>query len=167
MKRSSRILVCLVLWAAVTACRLEDARLWLAARVGVEAVYLPFEHGFMVRVSGADCLYAYAGGIILPREVVTAYNTYRYCLPFADLPEAPPGAPVEPFGRVWSRYAEVRDTLGMATGEAVRYRASMPPSDPVIMGGVFFAGVLTLPDGSALYCGMRAATAGTCQIRPR
>jgi hypothetical protein len=132
----------------------------------VEAVYLPFENGFMVYVEGASCLYAYAGGPIIPSNVIgTQMPSYMYCLPFDELPQAGGEAPEEPFGRIWSYYEEVPDALGEQVGEAVRYTATIPRSDPVVMGGVFYSGILTLPDGSKLYCGTRAATAGTCEVR--
>lgn len=134
----------------------------------IEGVYLPFENGFMVYIEGQDCLYAYAysAGIILPRETATGeFSNYRYCLPFTDLPEAPDSAPENPFGRVWLRYADVAETLGAANGRLIRYMASTPLAEPVAMGGVFYGGIITLPDSMMLYCGMRSATAGTCELR--
>jgi hypothetical protein len=133
----------------------------------VNAVYLPFERGFMVYVEGADCLYAYADGIIIPAEISSASPSgmYHYCIEFADLPDAPTNAPEFPFGRVWQRYAEMQQFLGVPSGGAQRYQARIPRSDPVVMGGVFYAGAVTLPNGRRLYCGTRGATAGHCELR--
>lgn len=137
-----------------------------ATPLTIAGVYLPFQNGFMVYIEGETCLYAYADGIILPRDAaVGEFSNYRYCLPFADLPEASEDAPDDPFGRVWFLYADVAHALGVPTGSVVRYATTFPPADPVVMGGVFYSGIITLPDGTMLYCGMRAATAGTCQLR--
>lgn len=130
-----------------------------------EAVYLPFERGFMVYAEGRGCLYAYAERIILPRDDAEEFSSYRYCLPFDHLPEGPEGGPPGPFGRVWAFYAEVADALGAADGGIVRYESARPPGEPPAAGGVFYNGELTLPDGAMLYCGMRAATAGSCVLR--
>lgn len=132
----------------------------------VEAVYLPFEYGFMVYIQGRNCLYAYADGIIIPPDVARLPNgSYGYCLSFDELPEAPADAPIEPFGRVWSFYEAVPEALGAQAGDVVRYTATIPADEPVVMGGVFYGGVITLPDGLQLYCGTRAATAGSCNLR--
>lgn len=155
-------------------CTFEDLRALVMAgvrdettshTVGVETVYIPFENGFMLHIADQPCLYAYAGEIILPREILAEYNSYRYCLPFAELPGVLGSTLPDPFVRVWSRYAEVSMALGDPSGSPVHYRAHVPQSDPVVMGGVFYSGVITLPDGARLYCGTRAATAGSCQLR--
>jgi hypothetical protein len=172
-----RLLLFLVLFLPL-GCTFEDLRAMLMPRSSVEtvptvvptvapveAVYLPFQGGFMVYNTRATCLYAYADAIILPRDVVAEYNNYQYCLPFDELPAAQAGAPPDPFGRVWSRYAEARDALGEPTGDPVRYVTRVPPAERVVMGGVFYAGMMTLPDGTQLYCGWRGATAGSCQLR--
>lgn len=132
----------------------------------VKAVYLAFERGFMVYIDGADCAYAYADGILIPVEIARQeFGMYHYCLPYSALPAAPQAAPDDPFGRLWTKYEELRQGLGNAVGSAVHYQAVIPPREPVIMGGVFYLSVVTLPDGRALYCGHRAATAGSCQLR--
>ena len=137
----------------------------------VNAVYLPFEHGFMAYVEGADCLYAYAetgdwSGVLIPEEIRTQeMGHYRYCTVFAGLPDAPSDAPEGDFGRVWARYPELQPFLGMVVGEAEHYATIIPPSEPVVMGGVFYSGTIMLPDGRALYCGTRGATAGDCELR--
>lgn len=129
----------------------------------INAVYKPFEKGFMVYVEGQLCLYAYADDIVIPRTInAQEFGAYKYCLPFADAPET---APADPFDHILLLYNEIADILGAPTGEAIRYETSFPPSDRVVMGGVFYEGKLTLPDGKKLYCGARAATAGTCQLR--
>lgn len=137
----------------------------------VNAVYLPFEHGFMAYVEGADCLYVYAetgdwSGVLIPDEIRTQeMGYYRYCTVFGGLPDAPSDAPEGDFGRVWARYPELQPFLGAVTGEVVRYASTIPPSEPVVMGGVFYSGMIMLPDGRALYCGTRGATAGRCELR--
>lgn len=132
----------------------------------VPAVYLPFEYGFMAYFEGQSCLYTYAGGPVMPRSPVGVQpSSYVYCLPFDELPDAPADAPEAPFGRIWSYYDEVSDALGAPIGDAVRYTTTTPPNDPVVVGGVFYSGMITLPDGLMLYCGTRAATARTCELR--
>jgi hypothetical protein len=132
----------------------------------VEAVYLAFENGFMVYIEGESCLYAYADGAVIPGGLVGVQSGYYvYCLSFDELPAATANAPEEPFGRIWSYYEEVPDALGQQIGEAIRYTTTIPPDEPVIMGGVFYSGMITLPDGLMLYCGTRAATARTCELR--
>jgi hypothetical protein len=133
----------------------------------VEARYQLFEHGFMLQILNSeyqptDCVYAFStltGNIIIPAAMT---SSYQYCIPIEGLP---PVDPADPFGQVWSYYTEVRDGLGAATLPETIYTGFIPPADPVIMGGIFYKGIMTLPDGRQLYCGQRAATAGTCKLR--
>ena len=135
--------------------------------VRVDALYLEFEHGFMAYVEGTKCLYAFMQtGILIP-DAIRAQDMghYRYCTEFDGLPDAPAGAPEGDFGRVWSYYPEMQAGLGAPSGEVVHYSGFIPPSEPVVMGGIFYSGMITLPDGQALYCGTRGATAGRCELR--
>lgn len=139
--------------------------------VWVNALYLAFERGFMAYIEGATCLYAFVqmpdhAGIIIP-DVIRAQDMghYRYCTEFNGLPDAPEGSPEGNFGRVWSYYAEMQTTLGAPLGAVVYYTTTIPPSEPVVMGGTFYSGMITLPDGQALYCGTRGATVGRCELR--
>lgn len=137
-----------------------------AAPVRLTGVYLQFERGFMVYIDGQDCLWAYTDGIIIPAEISRReMGMYRYCVEFTDLPDAPAAAPEGAFGRAWARYPEMSAFLGAPVGEVTRYETTIPPGERVIMGGVFYSGEVTLPNGDQLYCGRRAATAGDCQLR--
>lgn len=129
-------------------------------------VYQAFERGFMIYIEGQTCLFAYAEAIIIPEAIRSLdMGIYRYCVEFAGLPPAPADAPLDPFGRVWAQYPEMRASLGVAVGAPERYQTVIPRSEPVIMGGVFYSGMATLPDGRQLYCGTRGATAGRCELR--
>ena len=129
-------------------------------------VYQAFEQGFMVVIEGQNCLYAFADGIIIPEALYSLdMGAYHYCVEFAGLPPVPADAPVDPFGRVWDYYPEMRARLGVAVGAPERYHATIPRSEPIVMGGVFYSGMVTLPDGRQLYCGTRGATAGRCEVR--
>lgn len=139
--------------------------------IQVNALYLEFERGFMAYIEGATCVYAFAqtpdhAGIIIPDAIrLQDMGHYRYCTEFSLLPDAPAGSPEEEFGRVWSYYPEMQAGLGMPNGEVVHYSTTIPPSEPVVMGGVFYSGMIMLPDEQALYCGTRGATAGRCELR--
>lgn len=138
----------------------------IATLMSVSAVYQPFERGFMVYIEGQTCLFAYAEAIIIPEAIRSLdMGIYRYCVEFAGLPPAPADAPLDPFGRVWAQYPEMRASLGVAVGAPERYQTVIPRSEPIVMGGVFYSGMVTLPDGRQLYCGTRGATAGRCEVR--
>lgn len=136
-----------------------------------ETIYQSFERGFMVRNAGANCVYAYSEQT---RNIILGPNgSYHYCIEFDALPETPAGSPppegliepAGPFGRVWGFYPSVREALGWATAPEQTYTGQMPPLESSLGGGPFSMPQAPLPDGRVLYCGMRAATAGTCSIR--
>ena len=142
--------------------------------ISIDVIYQPFEYGFMVQRVDEECVYAFsnlADSIIVPRELD---NVYHYCLEFAGLPqneavvEHPAGDLLLPdgaFGRVWSHYNIVRQNLGFATAHSESFAGSIPSSTPILNGAPISVPVAPLPDGKVLWCGMRAATAGTCSIR--
>lgn len=142
---------------------------------GGETIYQSFERGFMVRNAGANCVYAYSDEdqniILVP--ILGPSSIYHYCIEFDTLPETSAGSPppdglIEPtgaFGHVWGFYPNVREVLGWATASEQMYTGQMPPLESSLGGGPFSMPQAPLPDGRVLYCGMRAATAGTCSIR--
>lgn len=130
-----------------------------------------FERGFMLRDMDANCVYVYSEQ---NQNIVLGPNgSYDYCIEFDSLPDnpgattAPSGlsGPAGPFGRVWSFYPAVRESLGYATTPEQRYTGQLPPIGPSFGGGPFDTPQAVLPDGRSLYCGMRGATAGRCSIR--
>jgi uncharacterized protein YgiM (DUF1202 family) len=146
--------------------------------------YQQFEHGFMLEVVAGQssfqnpsipCVFAYnteQTDIIIPLYFINLYhNSYHYCLEYAGLDvnlETPPDGfsqPEGPFGLLWGNYSEIRDSLGYATAAAFTYNGVIPPADPYTGEISFVLPVITLPDNTSLYCGSRAATAGTCYIR--
>jgi hypothetical protein len=127
-----------------------------------------------------DCVYAYrysdnpAERIVIPREMqARPSGSYSYCLSVTELPRVVVPEPIViglhvPTGelaRVWSRYREVRDVLGYAVDLARGYEAELPIhvcADQFTC--TYSVPQITLPDGRILSCGMRAASAGTCNI---
>lgn len=139
--------------------------------VSLQMVFQSFERGFMVRDAASGCVYAYSEAnqnIIL----VTSDN-YAYCAVSDTLPDnpgsdTPPGGLLNPtgaFGRVWNAYPVVRDGLGYATSAEQSYTGQIPVQGVFMGGAPYDSPVAPLPDGRVLYCGFRAATAGTCRIR--
>jgi len=145
----------------------------------VEALYQPFEHGFMVWRGDENCAYALVSvedrGInsdaIIPAEMPGAYP-YGYCLSVApltvgDVISTPPAGLILPtgvLGMVWAYYEEVEMRLGYATQPETRYLATIPAvnDSPVMYGSPFTIPQMTLPNGHILACGSRGATAGAC-----
>ncbi len=131
-----------------------------------------FERGFMLQLAGADCVYVYA---TVPAEGILMGDPgtgYQYCTPVAGLPDnpfpaAPPGllSPSGDFGKIWGYYAWIQDAIGFATAADFYYDGIVPPAESSLGGGPFYLPIVTLPDGRQLYCGSRAATAYTCQLR--
>ena len=131
-----------------------------------------FERGFMLQLAGADCVYVYA---TVPTEGILMGDPgtgYHYCTPVAGLPDnpfpaAPPGllSPSGDFGKIWGYYAWIQDAIGFATAADFYYDGIVPPAENSLGGGPFYLPIVTLPDGRQLYCGSRAATAYTCQLR--
>lgn len=139
---------------------------WTPVPVVVVARYQAFEHGFMLQRTGENCAYAFAEEIIMP----VPQTGFGYCTSFDGLPanpvtDTPPAGVLIPegvFGQVWGNYAEVRSALGYATAAEFFYDGVIPPIDST---GYFYDGIMTLPDGRQLYCGIRGSTAGTCYLR--
>lgn len=135
------------------------------------AHYQAFERGFMVHAEGANCAYIFStdngGRILIPAaEREQPFGEYHYCSGFADLPASisDEGAPAAPFDRLWAAYPEFRAALGEAAGAEQWYTVTVYPAPaPVGFGGApWDEPVIGLPDGGALRCGFRAATAGWC-----
>jgi hypothetical protein len=140
----------------------------------LEAHYQEFEHGFMLQIVGENCAYAFsiqAKSIIIPAVIASQEGgIYHYCLPLntvSIVQPVPDGLllPSDSFLPVWGGYAEVQGGLGFATAPEIIYAAQPAHDDPVVMGGIFYIGIITLPDGRELRCGHRGATAGTCTIQ--
>lgn len=152
--------------------------------VEVPVLYQAFERGFMLQGEVSNfgdtiqCAFVFSttptpdepdGSILMPQST----NGYQYCTQYGSLPEnpmtdgAPAGLliPVAGFGRIWGAYESVRTALGYATAEAFTYMGVVPPSESSLGGGPFYTPIITLPDGRALYCGTRGATAGDCDVR--
>lgn len=147
----------------------------------VEALYQPFEHGFMIWRSDENCAYALvstedrganSADAIIPAEMPsTDPPGYGYCLSVApltgrDVISTPPTGLMLPAGVlrvVWAYYEEIRMQLGYATQPETRYTATIPAvNDSHGIGGPYTIPQMTLPNGHILACGSRGATAGTC-----
>lgn len=152
------------------------------ADYAANAIYQPFEHGFMLWRSDYNCAYAVLDNhsavipLAMPDDPKTVRG-YRYCLSLAPLTDRsisanPPAGSVEPtgtIGKVWHYYAEVRDKLGYATAAEQSYPATVPNSSQqsAESGLVSYTPQITLPDGQVLACGSRSATSGTCELSSR
>ncbi|HEX2905661.1 MAG TPA: hypothetical protein VHO69_02285 [Phototrophicaceae bacterium] len=140
--------------------------------------YQPFEHGFMLLSGSGDCVYVFGptanhpeGNIIIAPN---APNTYTYCTPVgaavAPLSLTPPPdlyLPTGAIGIVWNRY-DLKKSLGYATHPEQAYTAppyTGPTPITTTNGGPWSLPMATLPDGRTLWCGVRAATAGTCSLK--
>jgi hypothetical protein len=148
----------------------------------VEAVYQPFENGFMIAINNSGCAFIYVyspdkttEGILIPRDILATPDigsSYHYCQEFEALPDnpitkAPPSELINPsgaFGRIWGYFSDVRERLGYATEPAQRYTSRIPSAPSTYGGGPFFIPQLSLPDGRVLWCGFRAATSGSCYL---
>ena len=148
-----------------------------------QAIYQPFEYGFMVWRSDENCVYTIQNSIdggprfaVIPKTIPAGSNpmiySYGYCLAVAPLIDkplevTPPAGLIEPtgvLGKVWRYYDELRTSLGYATQPEEDYAATIPTNaGAAVMDGLpFTMAQMTLPDGTILACGSRAATAGTC-----
>ena len=148
-----------------------------------EAIYQSFEHGFMLWRSDQNCVYALITDDpysppraiipqIIPADSNPMIHSYGYCLAVAPLTDRtieaePPAGLIVPsgvLGLVWRAYDEIRAGLGYATAPEQRYSATVPTNEgaAVLDGSPFTIAQITLPDGTILACGSRAATAGTC-----
>jgi hypothetical protein len=149
-----------------------------------EAIYQPFERGFMAWRSDKNCVYAIEyspddpnsrGRAVIPAELPgwphgNVYS-YGYCLTVEPLTARhsqvtpPPGLmqPAGVLGKVWNYYGEIRTRLGCATQPERRYVAVIPANDETPSDGMLWnIPQMTLPNGHILRCGSRAASAGTC-----
>jgi len=148
-----------------------------------EAIYQPFQRGFMLWRADQNCVYAIATSIAaeprhaiipsgLPASPDSMIHSYGYCLSVAPLTHIPPNLnpptgyfePTGVLGKVWHYYLEVSTELGFATAPEQHYTATVPTNDgaAVMDGSPFTIAQMTLPDGTIFACGSRAATAGTC-----
>ncbi len=138
-----------------------------------EAIFQQFEHGFLLWRADRDCVYAFSTkppdpNIVIPKLIgFQEFGVYHYCLEVASLPTSMPGTPSPSgaLGKIYSFYAEIREALGNPTANEVHYRAKIPTFS---CSGEFMCSfmppLLTLPDGRTLSCGMRAASAGKCEV---
>ncbi len=150
-----------------------------------QAIYQPFQHGFMLWREDENCVYAIQNGTdggspfavipaAIPAEPDSMIHSYGYCLSVAPLTDThveatPPSGLIMPsgvLGKVWSYYPEIQTALGYATQPEQDYTATIPTNEgaAVMDGTPFTINQITLPDGSILACGSRAATAGTCSL---
>lgn len=144
---------------------------------GMLLEYQPFERGFMVWDVIRLCAYAYqyaeGGKIITPDSLEKEYtsgNSYTYCLPVPENPKSEGGlivleglqVPQDGFGDIWNSYPEVREGIGFATDDPVRYTGFVPHEGSAI--SVVCCNVAALPDGRVLYCGMYGHSAGYCHV---
>jgi len=148
-----------------------------------EAIYQPFEHGFMLWRADYNCVYAIVTDmqyeppraiipLAIPSDTASMIHAYGYCLSVAPLTDrslqtAPPAGlrvPTGVLGKIWRYYDEVRARLGYATAPEKHYTATIPTNNgAAVMDGLPFTWAqLTLPDGTIFACGSRAATAGMC-----
>ena len=148
-----------------------------------EAIYQPFERGFMLWRADQNCAYAILTDtpssvhlaiipLAIPASPDSKIHAYGYCLSVTPLTDravqvAPPSdllAPTGVLGIVWRYYDEIRAGLGYATQPEQRYTATVPTNDgaAVMDGSPFTMAQITLPDGTIFACGSRAATTGTC-----
>ena len=143
-----------------------------------EAIYQSFEQGFMLWRADYNCVYAISTHsdphrAIIPESIPgEMIHSYGYCLAVTPLPDriielqTPDGLriPSGVLGLVWRYYDEVRTVLGNATAPEQHYTATVPTNEgaAVMDGSPFTMAQITLPDGTVLACGSRAATAGTC-----
>ncbi len=155
-----------------------------------DAIYQPFQRGFMLWRADYDCVYAIETNLpsskrnaIIPLAVPLEgdsgmIRSYGYCLSVAPLIPptvaplplmtlAPPTGLLEPTGalaKVYHAYDAIQSGLGYATAPEQRYTATVPTNEgaAVMDGSPFTIAQITLPDGTILACGSRAATAGTC-----
>jgi len=143
----------------------------------VEAVYQPFEQGFIVWIEDSSCVYAYVlhdppsarDGILIDASLG---NNYGYCLAIpSSIPSITP-APSEErvalggvIGSVWKGYAFVREALGDPILPEQAYSATIPAASNSWDGAMGYRAMITLPDGRSLWCGFVGHSAGTCFLR--
>jgi hypothetical protein len=148
-----------------------------------EAIYQPFEHGFMLWRADQNCVYAIRTDVsysphaaIIPVAIPTPSDdtnyAYAYCLSLAPLTDrtvqaVPPAGlslPTGVLGKIWNYYDEIRAELGYATAPEQHYTATIPTNAGAAFmdGSPFTIAQMTLPDGTIFACGSRAATVGTC-----
>ena len=145
-----------------------------------EAIYQPFQRGFMLWRSDYNCVYAIIADVpdsphfaLIPKSIPgEMIHSYGYCLAVTPLTDRAIELqttdsllmPTGVLGLVWRYYDEIRAGLGNATAPEQRYTATVPTNDgaAIMDGSPFTMAQLTLPDGIVLACGSRAATAGTC-----
>ena len=123
-----------------------------------EFVYLAHETGFMLRAVDEACAYAFSDAT---ENIVMASgfdNAYLYCLPADSASDAA-------FAEVWNRYEVVQQALGQPIAEPEHFTGTIPPGVSAMNSVRYSLPFAPLPDGRALWCGIRAATAGTCDIR--
>ncbi|MBZ0277536.1 MAG: hypothetical protein K8I60_15425 [Anaerolineae bacterium] len=139
--------------------------------ISLQMVFQPFERGFMVRDAASGCVYAYSE--VNQNIILVTSDNYHYCAEFGGLTDnpgsdTPPEGLLNPtgaFGRVWNAYPVVRDGLGYATSAEQSYTGQLPVQGVFMGGAPYDSPVAPLPDGRVLYCGFRAATSGTCNLR--
>ncbi len=111
-----------------------------------QAVFQPYERGFMIWRADTGAVYAFYNGGLTDSWQQSAYEG----LPDNTL-AAPAGfvTPVNGFGRVWGNVQDVRDRLGRATGVEQGYQLTVTrsPGPPLFLDPRTF----TLPDGRVLY----------------
>ncbi|HEX2905660.1 MAG TPA: hypothetical protein VHO69_02280 [Phototrophicaceae bacterium] len=140
-------------------------------------VYQPFEHGFMLLRAEGDCVYVFGptandpdGNIFIAPD---AQKPFAYCTAVgtavAPLPLTPaPGLylPTGAIGNVWNRY-DLQKSLGYATQPEQAYTEPVylgPTPVPSGNGIPWMMPLAILPDGRGLWCGVRAATNGSCEV---
>ncbi len=131
----------------------------------LSATFQPYENGFLLWRSDLNCIYIFAtsaqsedGNIIILPDAV---NNYTYCNPVDSADD-------NAFSRLVADY-NLADTLGATHGDSVTYTfdpatRTLPDSTTGFSGSPYDQLQLPLPDGRLLWCGVRAATAGTCHL---
>jgi hypothetical protein len=152
---------------------------------GGNTLYQGYENGFMVLVFGnvrgslliKNCIYAYSFAGERPHIIAPASlgfdphrDWYRYCTYLDELVSASPAdiAHLKGAFQVLSSYEVIQTDLGDPVDEGVVYNASIPANPPqnIAPEGAWYLPIISLPDGSTLFCGSRAATGGTCYVAP-
>lgn len=168
LKSVSRCVAALIIVFVLTGCDMVHP---LPTPAGAEAIYQAYERGFMAAWVSADCIYLYRTDIewiYIPQEIASQpMGIYQYCVPYSFWEILPTEVPQDILRRIWEADSAVQSALGPPVGNSMRYWAGFLTPEPIIMGGIFYAGKVRLPDGRTLYCGQRAATSGRCELRPK
>jgi len=106
----------------------------------VQAAFVPFEKGYMLWLGDTRQIYVMVQNEGQPAGTFTTYqDTWREGMPESDSTLTAPEGLFQPernFGHAWRTYPGVRDSLGWATGPALRYTALLiRDSGKVILNG--------------------------------